>query len=315
MRTQPFSILIAVVLLSSCYSSKRTGLAYIPGGQTVYYVTVDSTDRARKKLVSTPYTTPQEGVLGKVEFDEDNGQLKLEIHHPLAATGLAASGQGQTQVDRTGADVTCDEVACTIKAAKEKDAARITQFKYPVFQADTPPDSTACKTARPKPNQVVFYRGKPFRFREFQGFMQAITVPVKIRFALSDSVRSTTESGFNAGYALGYRRTHHGFRNLYDCPHSMYLKSKRTSWSVAWGGFAGPLVQALNAANTDGKVKKERSYLGLTAGVFGAYAKDEFSLGLAGGMDLPLGDGADQWNYFGKPWIGIILGLGIDIFK
>jgi hypothetical protein len=119
----------------------------------------------------------------------------------------------------------------------------------------------------------------------------------------------------NLGFAYVFKFTNHTYRRLYwnNSKKAEALADQNTRFTYAFGPFIGPTIVDLKSGNTDGKVKKDRSVIGLTYGGVAVLGYNEFNVGLALGFDTALGGEGKHWIYKNKPWIGFVLAL--DIIK
>lgn len=154
-----------------------------------------------------------------------------------------------------------------------------------------------------------------FSYLEIKPVFQALSIPVKLRRKLNDTVRSVASSSFNVGITAGIKFTHSVYRKIYyeDNGKQTFLNNYTKKINLSPGWFLGPAILDLKAANTNNFVKKDRSVLGLTTGAFLVAGYNEFNLGLAAGWDLGLGSPGKEWIYHKKMWIGFV--LAIDIIK
>lgn len=159
-------------------------------------------------------------------------------------------------------------------------------------------------------NVGYIYSGKRFWYRQETYLLQAVTIPAKLRFPV-DSLDFTGQTNVSFGLAFGWKHTWNSFKNFYSCKTAGYINHKTSKITAAWGVFGAPTGQDLNAENTRGGYKGNRTALGISFGAFAAAEVAKVTLGVAGGFDHPLGPGAKDWIYRGQPWVGLIIGISM----
>jgi hypothetical protein len=148
-------------------------------------------------------------------------------------------------------------------------------------------------------NSVSYTSGKPM--------LQALTVALKVRPQLADSLPSQTETGFNLGIAYGQKLELNVFGT-----HKNAFGDYVDRYSLTLGLFAGPGATDLKAANTPG-IEFERKAVMISAGGFVMLGVNRFNFGYAGGIDNAVGRSSPQWIYQGKFWHGVV--VAFDLLK
>lgn len=154
------------------------------------------------------------------------------------------------------------------------------------------------------------YAGRPFVYRQYTVAFQPINVPAKWR-PPTDTLKATGETDLTFGLGGGYKFTKYKFRNIYSCQDRKYVSHIVRKTVYMWGLFAAPIGVDLEAENTGGEFKEKRTALGTSFGIYGALEVGPVSLGAAVGFDHPFIEGARHWVYDTKPWLGLIIGLGL----
>ncbi len=132
------------------------------------------------------------------------------------------------------------------------------------------------------------------------------TIPFKYRFGTRNGVSSEASSGFNAGVYYGYKT---GKTRFWENE-----EATANTFTTMTALFVTPTVIALNSANTDGHVQKDRSDFGMSVGLGFSVIIRSFSIGLVGGIDAPLTGNGQHWNYAYTPWLGFGLSYKAVIF-
>ncbi|MCA8832376.1 hypothetical protein [Hymenobacter pini] len=266
---------------SACINTRKLGTAYIYPGQQLtrneYVVAGDASTGSR--LVT--YTLRQ-GVEGKIK--QQDTSLDITPLQPLTA-----------------------QVATATPRAVGTEAASPTT--RPDYFFDSRPVGEA-STGR-------YVRGKSLKYLEISPAVQATTIPIKVRPGLTNKSAYSASGSFNVGVSYGLKFTHNVYRSYYSVSKSDkdqpvakdFLNSRTNKFTFMPGLFVGPSLVELTPANTQNAVEKDRTVVGLTTGIVGVVAINQFSLGAAMGWDYGLGSPATQWNYHRKRWYGIVLGL------
>lgn len=145
------------------------------------------------------------------------------------------------------------------------------------------------------------------KYMEQAPIFQAVSIPFKLRPKANDSIPYQLSTSANAGFAVGWEFTHKVYGNIYDG--SAFLKSRTRQFSFAPAVFIGPTTVGLKNENTNNRVGKDRTVMGLNAGGMLVFGIDKFNIGLATGCDIGLGSPSKNWIYQGKPWFGLVVGI------
>lgn len=145
-----------------------------------------------------------------------------------------------------------------------------------------------------------------FQYTEGQYFLQPLTIALRFRGAV-DTIPGSAESGFNLGLSYGYKINRVRWREEKNAFNS------NTSRIGAAGGLLASLgATELSSSNTTGDAFAiARKVPSLSIGAMLAVSFNGFDVGFAGGIDQAIGGHADDWVYQGKPWWGLVLGLGL----
>ena len=278
-----FAIFISLIIMtSSCVNTKKLGNVWVYKGQK-YYIRAPhglppATDTSFKK-------TLKKGVTAKIKLPDGVTRDRIDI--------------------------------VFLEQMNNKDSNLVSPAAIQVrFQNNGngtffPLDTTIAYS--PETRGVVSSR--KFRYLEIKPIIQALSIPVKLRFKLNDSTKSTASASFNVGIAYGAKFTHNVYKKLYyiDSARQNVLNHNFKRISFSPGVFLGPTVIDLKAANTYNNIKKDRSTPGLTYGAFFVIGYNEFNLGIALGADRVFGTQEKNWMYNGKMWLGFV--FAIDLVK
>jgi hypothetical protein len=143
--------------------------------------------------------------------------------------------------------------------------------------------------------------------------LQSMTIPLKIRPAIGsakykDSLPSQVETGFNAGFALGVKRTWSIFK-----PELNALGSNTTKLSLTPGVFVNLGAADVKKLTTNYTITVERKEPVLSYGLFFMIGFNNINIGYSIGGDHLLSENKKTWVYQGKYWHGITVAL--DIIK
>ncbi|GAB3300003.1 hypothetical protein GCM10027511_15120 [Hymenobacter humi] len=158
-----------------------------------------------------------------------------------------------------------------------------------------------------------YYAGQKLRFYESYPIFQAITVPVKLRPALHDTLEYRAAGGFDVGISWGWKHSFHTYRNVYHQPTGQFLSKKISQFSIVPGAFLTLGTEELNMEKKN--VKQPIGYIRevpiLSPGGFLVLGVNRVNVGLALGADFTFGSAARVWIYQGKPWVGVVLSLDL----
>ena len=137
-----------------------------------------------------------------------------------------------------------------------------------------------------------------------QWSFNALTVPLKIRFGKEKTEFST---GANLGALIGHTWGKTNF------VHRSEIGNKQYDTKHTFGGFLGAdkLEFSFQDANSS-EVKVKTAVLSTGLGYLFSY--ENFTFGAIGGLDFSLGENSSEWNFQGRPWLGISLGYSLFTF-
>lgn len=133
-----------------------------------------------------------------------------------------------------------------------------------------------------------------------------LITPIKMRFGSRRGDPETRRSYFdltadvNLGVAAGHKWAR--VRQASNRPFEIALLAGVSLTSIT-----------MNADNTGGYLTSENKISALTTTGAFVFIKDNFQVGLMGGMDYPSGELGKKWIYRNMPWLGI--GLGLTLFQ
>ncbi|MEM9053100.1 MAG: hypothetical protein AAGC47_13690 [Bacteroidota bacterium] len=153
-------------------------------------------------------------------------------------------------------------------------------------------------------------RKETFKYHTLKGTLQALSVPIKIRPALSgmdvlDSFPSQVSTGLNFALSGGL---------LWEYKKQLVgEKEQKRVFSIGAGGMLGFSTVTLKKQNTSPDIRFEKSSLVLSPGLYVMGGLDRVHVGAALGWDAAIGSHNVDWVYHWKHWYGIIVGL--DLIK
>ena len=151
-----------------------------------------------------------------------------------------------------------------------------------------------------------YVRSEKLRYLEISSIFQALTLPIKVRFAQKKQPYSA-DGSINLGFAFGWKFTHSIYKNYYQKKGMVFMKQQTKSFSITPGVFAGPTVLEITTLNSN--ATDDRKVLGLTYGAMVAFGVNRFNFGLASGIDYIVQNKSKNWIYNGKPWIGVTIAI------
>lgn len=144
-----------------------------------------------------------------------------------------------------------------------------------------------------------------------------ITIPIKYRFGFGTDTKEVKEEfttdlnlGIFAGYRFGKFRARYergvGFKELahLSCTIGGFLSASTTTLSKT----------NTNAGNTPITTDSTQSIGTISPGVGVMGNMYGFNLGIFLGCDIGVGQESENWNYNGKPWLGIGIGYSLTNF-
>jgi len=159
----------------------------------------------------------------------------------------------------------------------------------------------------------AFVIPKNLKYSENRFVLQALSVPLKIRPAIKndrykDSLPTQVETGFNAGFAGGIKRTWSIFS-----PESNFLGQNTTRFSVAGGLLFNLGSSDVKKSTTNYTIIVDRKEPVYSYGIFLLLGVNNINIGYSLGSDHLFSKNSKNWIYQGKTWHGITVAL--DILK
>lgn len=147
-----------------------------------------------------------------------------------------------------------------------------------------------------------------------EGTVSALTLPFKYRRKWKDSnLKEDLSTAINGNIFFGYSVGKTSFF------HQEKVGNKSNTWKLTAGLLVGASSVVLDKNNTDltnhpinGDAKFNKGIASLALGVTLSFNK--INLGGFYGSDYLIQNGASDWNYNKKPWIGIAVGYSIINF-
>jgi hypothetical protein len=174
------------------------------------------------------------------------------------------------------------------------------------------PETTYPKTGDANSNMTFSSKTK-LVYTENKIVLQTITIPLKIRHKIDnpkykDSLPTQVESGFNAGFAFGFKRTWNIFKP------EVNLFGQNTVKLAATPGIFFNLGGAdVKRATTNYTISVDRKEAFYSYGIFLLFGFNNINLGYSIGSDFLFSKNRKNWVYQGKAWQGITVAL--DIIK
>lgn len=143
--------------------------------------------------------------------------------------------------------------------------------------------------------------------------VSALTIPIKYRFKGKNGLQEDFSTAFNANLFVGYTLGRSSFF------HQEKVGDKINTHKFTVGALFGTSTVVLNQSNTSLDPvplgEKETITKGLASiGIGATYAFNKINIGIFGGHDYAIGDGATKWNYNKEPWIGFAIGYSLFNF-
>lgn len=139
--------------------------------------------------------------------------------------------------------------------------------------------------------------------------LDVLAIPVKYRGSQA-GLPPQLASEINATLYLGKRKDYFQV-NYYQTP-SKRFKRKIDHYGFSIGGFVGIGNTVMNNDLSQGQVGYEYQAVTFSKGVASIIGINNFTFGLALGIDQLLDKNASHWIYDQKPWIGLALGLNLN---
>lgn len=154
-----------------------------------------------------------------------------------------------------------------------------------------------------KTTKLTYFDSKPV--------LQGMSIPLKIRkemTAENTKFPQQVETGFNVGFALGWKFSH----NVYNINKNIFSQNLN-KWTFSSGLLLGTGAVDLTKKNTINKIEFERKAGMITTGIFAMIGFNNINIGYSIGNDKTFGPESKTWVYYGKRWQGITVSL--DILK
>jgi hypothetical protein len=149
----------------------------------------------------------------------------------------------------------------------------------------------------------------PYSFTQRSFDLDVLTIPFKYRPAAAD-LPNQLNTNFNGALYIGFRRDI--YRLTYKkAPFSVY-KRKITHYGYSIGLLTGAGSTAMNPWVTRDQITSEYDGVVWLKGIAGIIGINNFTFGLAIGVDHLLDRNHKVWIYQGKPWVGLALGLNLN---
>lgn len=147
------------------------------------------------------------------------------------------------------------------------------------------------------------------KYRHWKPYIQAVAVAVKFRGRVGNALEQA-EAGSTFALAGGFKHSWVAYKGKKD---ALGLSSRTISTSL--GVLIGGGTTDIKASTTQGAVpdtQASKNFI-IPVGLHAVFGFNNINLGLTYGTDIITGPNRTNWNYFKKPWVGIIIGL--DILK
>lgn len=173
------------------------------------------------------------------------------------------------------------------------------------------------RTINGYPNSKTWYaldpdikiKGKSTRVRrtgDSKWKLSTVTVSAKNRLSVADTIPSTWEMKFSPGFALTTQAM------AWD---RIISPKKVTTYGLELGFVANMTTVDINENTTGGDYENSRKALTVNFGGLVNLSIGRFDIGLFGGIDFPIGEGANKWIYFGMPNWGFLFGIDLITTK
>lgn len=153
--------------------------------------------------------------------------------------------------------------------------------------------------------------GKPvkYTFTKSSIDFDFISIPLKFRPAISD-FPAQLNATINGGIYIGRRV------DIYRLRKSITPLNIQTSsmqhFGFSFGAFTGLGSAAMNPSVTYNAIEREYDAVIIPAGLTALLGYNNFTFGIASGIDHMLSPDRHAWIYKGKPWIGLTIGLNLN---
>ena len=138
----------------------------------------------------------------------------------------------------------------------------------------------------------------------------AITIPLAIRPALNDKIGSRITTDLKIGASFSYNVNWEKFRNR-------RIKAKKSIWGLSGGIGFGFSKVSLNSSSTsllkEPYINEEDGLAFFIAPGIGFNLKG-FQVNFSYGWDVSVTNNVEDWNYANEGYLGIGLGIGLNVF-
>ncbi len=140
----------------------------------------------------------------------------------------------------------------------------------------------------------------------FQNFsVKILSVPLKVRFGEDETEFSSEANlGAFAGYSWGKTQFTH---------REKVGNTQIESWKTFGLLLGTEKLEFEFQDENDETVEVETAVISTGMGFTWTYEK--FTAGLSGGFDFALGENSSDWEYHGRPWIGLAIGFSLLSFE
>ena len=277
--TTLIKIIIICLLIPSCATLNKK---YLAKNQVIFKVSTESLTTSKVEAFSSDKKM-------QVSVEESNGMLLIKK--------VAAETNNFVKKEDVQTSLTIDPLHAQLQATGK---FYFSEAMYPNNSNGTPNTN---------------YTGTPSKlmYSESRVVLQALSIPLKLRPKISnarykDSLPTQVETGFNAGFATGIKKTWSTFK---ADPNVLGLNTTKISATTGiFFNIGGTDVRRLTTNYT---IPVDRKEPFLSHGFFLMLGVNNINLGYAVGTDRLLSKNKETWVYQNKLWHGIIVAL--DIIK
>lgn len=138
----------------------------------------------------------------------------------------------------------------------------------------------------------------------------ALTIPFAVRPALNDTIGSRVTTDLKIGASFSYNFNWECFRNR-------RIKAKKTVYGISAGigfGFSKVTLNSSSTSLRENPLGNEEDGLAFFIGPGVGLNLKGFQVNFSYGWDLPVTSNVKKWNYCKKGYVGLGLGIGLDVF-
>lgn len=136
-----------------------------------------------------------------------------------------------------------------------------------------------------------------------------LTIPLKFRPSVS-SFPSQLNNSLNGTVYVGYRNDTYSLS--YDKNPIGILSQKITHYGISAGIITGIGTTAMNPFVTNNQIAIEYEGFVWSKGIAVIMGVDKFTFGIAAALDHLIDKNRSYWQYQGKPYVGLALGLNLN---